>query len=173
MNASFSRKPFKTSSYTRLAPSVPHNFGVCKKKAHNNDDDKYSENGTRVGSDSDEEIDVHNRTSVRRKIEDLKRGQIVRTEYSATEKEKFLAGNFVNSVPGNVSVVGDRIQLRKLTSSMRDWSKEIFAVLSQDWPHLRFKIMLGSIYGNNDSSSTPRTSRAGQQGDTSEVSSRW
>ena len=39
LNASFSRKPFKTASFTRLAPPVPHNFGVKNKKDGDEGDD--------------------------------------------------------------------------------------------------------------------------------------
>jgi hypothetical protein len=41
LNASFSRKPFKTSTHMRLVPSVQHNFGAKVKdsKARNENED--------------------------------------------------------------------------------------------------------------------------------------
>jgi hypothetical protein len=34
---------------------------------------------------------------------------------------------------------------------MRNWSKDIFSVLSFDWPHLRFKILLAAVASSSSS----------------------
>jgi hypothetical protein len=158
LNASFSRKPFKTSAYMRFAPPVPHNFGANKKDPSDDEagvGDEESTSSDHVKANSllflDEKAEgikakelENMRTAIHRKIQDLQLGKITRNEYSKQAKDMFLGGNFVNQ-SGNISVGGDRIQIRKLASNMKRWSKEFFSVLSYDWPHLRFKIMLNSL----------------------------
>ena len=87
------------------------------------------------------------RTAIKRKILDLKLGQLVRNEYEIQEKEKFLSGHFCYQ-NSNISVGGDRIQLRKSAAVMREWSKKLFSDLSADWPNLKFKIMLQNTMEN-------------------------
>lgn len=142
LNASFSRKPFKTASLVRLAPPVPHNFGVNKKKKKDDEEDENDAlNEDPMIGVSARERQAFMRTAIKRKILDLKLGKLVRNEYGAQEKEKFLAGHFCYQ-NGNISVVGDRIQIRKSLAAMRSWSKKIFTDLAEDWPNLKFKIML-------------------------------
>ena len=145
LNASFSRKPFKTSAYMRLAPPVPHNFGIKNRSTDAVDEtiDGEKEN------DEDKELPENERASllrsaIKRKIMDLKLGQLVRNEYTAQEKEKILAGHFCNQ-SGTISVMGDRIQVKKSASSMKQYSKMIYDDLSESWPHLRFMIKLQNI----------------------------
>jgi hypothetical protein len=148
LNASFSRKPFKTSTHMRLVPSVPHNFGVKVK-----DSKARKENEDSGGSDDNaDNIPEHERTAflrtaIKRKIMDLKLGKLVRNEYSAQEKEKMLAGHFCYQ-SGNFSVSGDRIQMKKSTAMMKDWSRKLHRDITESWSHLRFKIMLQNIVGN-------------------------
>ena len=148
LNASFSRKPFKTSTHMRLAPPVPHNFGVKIK-----DSKTRKENEDSGGSDDNEdsipekERTAFLRTAIKRKIMDLKLGKLVRNEYSEQEKEKMLAGHFCHQ-SGNVSVSGERIQMKKSTSMMKYWSRKLHYDITESWSHLRFKIMLQNVTRN-------------------------
>ena len=129
----------------RLAPPVPHNFGIKNRNTDAVDDTVDGEKE----SDEKRELPENERASllrsaIKRKIMDLKLGQLVRNEYTAQEKEKILAGHFCNQ-SGTISVMGDRIQMKKSASSMKQYSKKIFDDLSESWPHLRFMIKLQNI----------------------------
>ena len=147
LNASHCRKPFRTSSFTRLVTPVPHNFGlrIESKSQRFSSDNQVADVGDIEVPEREKE--ALQRTAIKRKILDLKLGQLVRNEYETQEKEKFLSGHFCcqNS---NISAQGDRIQLRKSAAVMREWSKELFSDLSADWPNLKFKIMLQNILEN-------------------------
>lgn len=132
----------------RLAPSVPHNFGVktteSKTRKENEDSGGSDDNENNI---PENERTAFLRTAIKRKIMDLKLGQLVRNEYSAQEKEKMLAGHFFNQ-SGNVSISGDRIHMKKSTSTMKDWSRKLHYEIAESWSHLRFKIMLQNIVRN-------------------------
>lgn len=129
----------------RLAPPVPHNFGIKNRNTDAADDtvDGEKESDEKRESPENERASLL-RSAIKRKIMDLKLGQLVRNEYTAQEKEKILAGHFCNQ-SGTISVMGDRIQMKKSASSMKQYSKKIFDDLSESWPHLRFMIKLQNI----------------------------
>lgn len=177
LNASFSRKPFKTSSYMRSAPPVPHNFGVNKgSPSAEGNEGGIREEESQTGSENvkaksllflDEKVEGKKakeqllvRTAIHRKIQELRLGTITRSFYSQKSREMFLAGNFCNQ-SGNV---GEKVQIRKLVSTMKGWSKDFFSILSHDWPHLRFKIMLNSLMttGRGDNSAAADLEKSGE-----------
>lgn len=129
---------------------MPHNFGLgihfkegygCSKT-----DDIVNIGG--IGLPQMEE-QAKMRTAIKRKILNLKLGQLVRNEYETQEKEKFLAGHFCCQ-SSNASSRGDRIQIRKSASIMKEWARKIYSELSVDWPYLKFKVMLQNTVENND-----------------------
>ena len=142
LNASFSRKPFKTQSYTHQAPTGTYYFNIKKKnKAGNN-----------ISSSNLDDIDshllerTHGTLPVPDPKADSKLGKLKRNVYSTDEKEKILKGQ-LHGQRGieNISSTGDRKQMKKSTAMLKEWSTRIFVDLAENWPNLHFQIKVKDI----------------------------
>jgi hypothetical protein len=140
LNASFSRKPFKTLSYTRHAPSETYNFNIKKKI-------KAEDNTGSSGLDDNENRLLESTYStsfvpdLNRSIVDSRLRKVRRNIYSTDEKEKILRKH-LHSQSGNISSIGERKQVKKSTAMLRAWSSKIFVHLAENWPNLHFQIKL-------------------------------
>ena len=111
-NASYSKKPFKTSENADIPLYTPHNFGVDKTKKSksekdaNQDDfdpDLYFDAGA-MDALNDDGMDFElQRRQIHRRLDQLNLGLVVRDEYSWASKSKFLAGDFRTGVSGNIN----------------------------------------------------------------------
>lgn len=141
--ASFSRKPFKTLSYTRQAPSETYNFNIMKRvKAENN-----------IGSSGLDDNDSRLLEStygtsfvpdLNRSIVDFRLRKVRHNVYSTDEKEKILKRQ-LHGQSGNISSIGERKQVKKSAAMLREWSSRIFVHLAENWPNLHFQIKLKVI----------------------------
>jgi hypothetical protein len=143
LNASFSRKPFKTLSYNRQAPSETYNFNIKKKiKAENNrSSSSLDDNDSRQLESTYSSSFV---PDLNRIVVDSRLRKVRRNVYSTDEKEKILQRH-LHSQPGNVSSIGERKQMKKSTAMLREWSSRIFVNLAENWPNLHFQIKLKDI----------------------------
>ena len=156
-NASYSKKPFKTSDTAVIPNLVPHDFAVDKKKfkkpkevegyggvgvsVKGVDAEGYFE----VDMDNDDDINVQlQKRAVHKKIEQLTLGLVVRDEYSVQNKQKFLAGDFRSAANGMISGSVDqpRFEYKKTNAMLKDWAKILYGTLNEDWSNLTFKITL-------------------------------
>lgn len=143
LNGSFSRKPFKTLSYTRQAPSETYNFNIKKKiKAENNiGSSNLDYNDSRLLESTYSTSFV---PDLNRSIVDSRLRKVRRNVYSTDEKEKILQRH-LHGQPGNVSLIGERKQMKKSAALLREWSSRIFVHLAENWPNLHFQIKLKDI----------------------------
>ena len=156
-NASYSKKPFKTSDTAVIPNLVPHDFAVDKKKFKKPKEvEGYGGVGVsvkgvdvegyfEVDMDNDDDINVElQKRAVHKKIQQLTLGLVVRDEYSLQNKQKFLAGDFVSAANGMISGSVDqpRFEYKKTNAMLKDWAKILYGTLNEDWSNLTFKITL-------------------------------
>ena len=156
-NASYSKKPFKTSDTAVIPNLVPHDFAVDKKKFKKPKDvEGYGGVGVvikgvdaegyfEVDMDNDDDINVQlQKRAVHKKIQQLTLGLVVRDEYSFANKQKFLAGDFRSAANGMISGSVDqpRFEYKKTQAMLKDWAKILYRTLNEDWSNLTFKITL-------------------------------
>lgn len=142
LNASFSRKPFKTQSYTHQAPTETYYFNIKKKITA----------GNNISSSNLDDIDshllerTHGASPVPDPKADSKLRKLRRNVYSTDEKEKILKGH-LHGQRGieNISSTGDRKQIKKSTAMLKEWSTRIFVDLAENWPNLHFQIKVKDI----------------------------
>lgn len=142
LNASFSRKPFKTQSYTHQAPTETYYFNIKKKiKAGNN-----------ISSSNLDDVDshllerTHGTLPAPNPRADSKLRKLKRNVYSTDEKEKILKGHLYGQRGReNILSTGDRKQTKKSTATLKEWSTRIFVDLAENWPNLHFQIEVKDI----------------------------
>ena len=140
LNASFSRKPFKTLSYTRQAPSETYNFNIKKSiKAENSiGSSGFHDNDSCLLESTYSTSFV---PDLNRSIVDSRLRKVRRNVYSTDEKEKIFQRH-LHRQSGSISSIGERKQLKKSTAMLREWSSKIFVHLAENWPNLHFQIKL-------------------------------